>query len=110
LVIADDLDLPVGKLRLKEEGSAGGHNGHKSIIAALRTQEYPRFKIGIGDAARDRTIEHVLSTFDRHERDVINASIDACVRACETLLREGPQSTQNEIAAYNRTLGGRDPE
>lgn len=79
LVIADDLDLATGKLRLREKGGAGGHNGHKSLISSLGTQEYPRLRIGIskGDGA---TIDHVLSTFTPDERGLIN---DAVALSCE---------------------------
>lgn len=79
LVIADDLDLPTGKLRLREKGGAGGHNGHKSLMSSLGTQEYPRLRIGIskGDGA---TVDHVLSTFTPDERALIN---DAVALSCE---------------------------
>jgi len=63
LVVADDLDMKVGRVRLKPKGSAGGHNGHKSLIASLGTQEYPRLKIGIGSVDRTETIDHVLGAF-----------------------------------------------
>jgi PTH1 family peptidyl-tRNA hydrolase len=65
LVVADDLDLPFGRLRLRPSGSAGGHNGLKSIIAHLGTTEFPRLRIGIGRPDTGETIDWVLSPFGR---------------------------------------------
>lgn len=89
LVIADDLDLILGQLRLKEKGSSGGHNGHKSVIAALRSQDYPRLKIGIGSASNRATIDHVLSKFDRDELQVVSDAIDGSVEVVEEQVRHG---------------------
>ncbi|MFK4566167.1 aminoacyl-tRNA hydrolase [Enterococcus sp. UD-01] len=88
IVIYDDLDLEVGKIRLRQKGSAGGHNGVKSLIAHLGTNVFPRIKIGIGRPMGKQTvIQHVLSTFpkDSHEAMLIavkNAA-DAAIYACE---------------------------
>jgi PTH1 family peptidyl-tRNA hydrolase len=101
-VIADDLDLPVGKIRIKLGGSAGGHNGHKSLIQALKSQDYPRIKIGIGKAGREETIDHVLGPFDREEREVIDNAIRACVKACEALAHGGVQGALKVVEEYNQ--------
>src|SRR5688572_12909124 len=93
LVVADDLDLPLGRVRLKPKGSAGGHNGHKSIIASLRTTEYPRLKIGIGKAGE--TVEHVLSSFGRDEREAAAEAIQRAMEACETVVTEGLERGMN---------------
>lgn len=93
LVIADDLDLEVGRLRLRPKGSAGGHNGHKSLIATLGTSDYPRLKIGIGSVDRSKTIDHVLGAFQGAERDLISRAIvnaaDAVVVVVESRLEDG---------------------
>lgn len=89
LVIADDLDLPVGKNRLRPKGSAGGHNGHKSLIQHLGTEEYPRLKIGIGNVGKTQTIDHVLGTFPPDERDIINSAIDHAVMSIKVVLDRG---------------------
>jgi len=89
LVIADDTDLPPGRVRLRAEGSAGGHNGHKSLIASLGTQEYPRLKIGIGRTAKDATIGHVLGPFHPDERPDIEAAMRRCEDALEALFSRG---------------------
>lgn len=96
LVVADDLSLEVGTLRLRAQGSAGGHNGHKSIIDALRTQEYPRLKIGIGSAGGD-AISHVLGPFGREEIDVIREAIASAAQACECVLERGVEACMNEV-------------
>lgn len=96
LVIADDLDLPTGKLRLRQEGSAGGHNGHKSIIAALQTQAYPRLKIGIG-RSNDSTVDHVLSGFRPEEREVIEPALEASIRVVEAVVARSWEEALREI-------------
>lgn len=101
-VVADDLDLPVGKLRIKLSGSAGGHNGHKSLIQSLHTQDYPRLKIGIGKASKSATIDHVLGSFGREERDLIEEALKASVEACEELARSGMQAALRVIEEHNR--------
>ncbi len=95
LVVADDLDLVLGRTRLKPQGSAGGHNGHKSIIGALGTTEYPRLKIGIGSVDRTETIDHVLGSFGRDERDVIHAAIDKAARVVEEVVDVNFESALN---------------
>jgi len=101
-VVADDLDLPVGRLRLKLGGSAGGHNGHKSLIQYLKTQDYPRLKIGIGKADKSSTIDHVLGSFDRDERDSIDEVIKVAVQVCEELARGGIQAALKRVEDFNR--------
>jgi PTH1 family peptidyl-tRNA hydrolase len=102
LVIADDLDLPVGKLRLREEGSAGGHNGHKSLIQYLKTQSYPRIKIGIGKGGE--TIDHVLSGFTPAERDRVNPAIRAAADVVEEMLARGYLAALSPVDVHNRSI------
>ena len=102
LVIADDLDLPLGKLRLRQKGSSGGHNGHKSVAASLQTTEYPRIKIGIGKA-EGQTIDHVLSTFDRDERDCANEAIRTSVEIAEAVVNGNWEAALKIVETYNKT-------
>lgn len=104
LVIADDLDLPVGKLRLRLDGSAGGHNGHKSLIQHLKTQNYPRIRIGIGKAD-GQTVDHVLSSFSPAERDLINPAVAKAAALCQTFIERGPGAAQVDTDDYNKKLG-----
>ncbi|MCW5942609.1 MAG: aminoacyl-tRNA hydrolase [Fimbriimonadaceae bacterium] len=87
LVVADDLDLPTGKVRMRPKGSAGGHNGHKSVIEKLGTTEYPRLRIGIG--CEGPAIDHVLSRFDPEERPLIRDAVARAADSVEVLLRDG---------------------
>jgi PTH1 family peptidyl-tRNA hydrolase len=97
LVIADDLDLPVGTVRLRAKGSPGGHNGHKSIQESLRTDAYPRVKIGIASPGRAEAVEHVLSKFRPDEREKIQESIDKAIAAIESILKDGVASAMNWV-------------
>ncbi|MFN4319464.1 MAG: aminoacyl-tRNA hydrolase [Aquificaceae bacterium] len=85
LIVYDDLDLPLGKLRLRLEGSSGGHHGVESIIKEIKTDKFPRLKIGIGRPKdKNKVVEYVLSPFDKEEEEVLNKVIN---RAGECLLR-----------------------
>ncbi len=97
LVIADDLDLTVGRVRARAKGSAGGHNGHKSLIAALGTEEYPRFKIGIGSVDKGDTIDHVLGKFNSEERLDVNEAIDQVVDGVEITIADGIELAMNRV-------------
>lgn len=101
LVVADDLDLTLGKLRLRAKGSAGGHNGHKSLIASLQTQEYPRIKIGIGSVDKAQTIDHVLGTFSREERDLADSAVRASAGVVEAVVRGDWQEGLRIVEAFN---------
>lgn len=88
IVVYDDLDLPQGKIRLRQKGSAGGHNGIKSIIAHLGTDQFKRVRVGIGRPEGPiKTVDYVLGKFSEEERNVIDSAIktsaDACIRAID---------------------------
>lgn len=90
LVVYDDLDLPFGTLRLRPEGSAGGHHGMESIIAALGRQDFPRLRIGIGrPPGRMDPVEYVLQDFDREQQEFLSELYDRAVKAIESFLSEG---------------------
>ncbi|MDI9639342.1 aminoacyl-tRNA hydrolase [Geitlerinema splendidum] len=93
LVVADDLDLPTGKVKMKPKGGAGGHNGHKSLLQLLGTDEYPRIKIGIGKAGE--TVDHVLSRFTPEERVDIESAIKLSADAAELWLTDGIERAMN---------------
>lgn len=101
LVVADDLDLPVGKLKLPEGGGAGGHNGHKSIIASLGTADYPRIKIGIGSSS-DNTIDHVLGTFKPLERSDIDQILEIAADTVEALIEGGRDQALRVLEKYHQ--------
>lgn len=87
LVIYDDLDLEVGKVRLRQKGGAGGHNGMKSIISHLNHNEFDRIKIGIGrPKGRMSVVNHVLSNFDEEDQVSVEQALDQALAAAEFYL------------------------
>jgi PTH1 family peptidyl-tRNA hydrolase len=88
LVVVDDFDLPLGKLRIREQGSAGTHNGLRSIVGELGNQKFARLRVGIGEPSRG-AIGHVLSRFAPDERKTVDEVIDAAADAVEDWAREG---------------------
>ena len=90
LVIADDVNLPLGRLRARPGGSAGGHNGFKSVAQHLGTDQFPRLRVGVGrgDDRRDLA-DHVLARFDADERPVIDEAIGRAADAVDVFVRDG---------------------
>ena len=100
LVIYDDISLPPGQLRLRKKGSAGGHNGIKSVIAHLGTDEFDRVKIGVGEKPAEWDLaDYVLSRFSREEEPLIREAIDRAALAVETILSDG---IDNAMGEFNR--------
>lgn len=98
LVIYDDVSLPVGKLRVRPSGSAGGHNGIKNIIAHLGTQEFPRIKIGTGAPGEGGDmIDWVIGVPSQAERKVLAESFEKALQAAECVIREGCQKAMNQF-------------
>lgn len=99
LVIYDDMDLPVGRLRMRLSGSAGGHNGIKSTIAHVGGQNFPRLRVGIGKSNGDKeTISHVLGRFSPPEQQVMAEVLHLVVEAVEMSLKEG---VEKAMSLYN---------
>ncbi len=94
LVVADDFALPFGRLRLRASGSAGGHNGLRSIIGELDSQKFARLRVGIGEPSR-AAVDHVLSTFDGTERADLEDIIDAAADAVIDWARDGASRAAN---------------
>jgi PTH1 family peptidyl-tRNA hydrolase len=98
LVVYDEMALPVGKLRLRPSGSDAGHNGIKSIIAALGTQDFPRIRVGIGKpSAEGQHIAHVIGGFSDDESPIIAAVVERVVEAVDCLLHEGIDRTMSRF-------------
>lgn len=95
IIIHDDMDLPLGKIRFKQKGSAGGHNGLKSIIAQLNSNVFDRLKVGIGHDAHNNVIHHVLSGFYKDEAETIKEVIAHMDEYCAFWLKEGIVPTMN---------------
>ncbi len=100
IVIYDDISLEVGQLRLRGKGSAGGHNGLKSIISHLGTREFARIKVGIGDKPPGRDLaDYVLSRFAEEEQPIVRDIIKKSSEAVKSIIKDGMESAMN---IYNR--------
>lgn len=103
LVVYDDVDLPLGRLRFRSNGSAAGHNGIRSLVATLGTQEFPRLKVGIasenGRPAGERMVGHVLGTFRAEEQPALQAVIKRAADAVLATLDNGLEAAMN---VFNR--------
>lgn len=99
LVIYDDISLDVGRIRIRPKGSAGGHNGIKSIISHLGTDEFSRIKIGVGQPKGD-LVNHVLGKFSKEENEVLEESLEAAKLATETIIKEDTQAGMNKFNGF----------
>jgi PTH1 family peptidyl-tRNA hydrolase len=106
IVIYDDLDLPLGKLRLRPDGSAGGHKGMNSIISAMGSEDFPRIKVGIGRPTKedgtaitdeDAIVNYVLSDFTPREDDIIKSAIAQVAKAIQSILTDGITAAMNKF-------------
>ena len=98
LVLYDDVSLPLGKLRIRGSGSAGGHNGIKNIIAHLGTDAFPRIKVGVGAPQReDGLVDWVIGSFTASERKVVDAAIERALDAAECVIEKGVSEAQNRF-------------
>lgn len=96
LVVYDDLDLPLGKLRLRANGSSGGHHGMESIIARLGTSDFPRLRVGIGRPNPDADIDHVLGSFEPEEHAAMEEAWTRAVDAIDLWLAQGIANAMNK--------------
>jgi len=96
LIIYDDLDLPLGSVRIRSEGGSGGHKGMKSIIEVLATSEVPRMRLGIGrPAGSTDPAEFVLDAFSENEVEIVNITLSRATDCAVTFIREGIDAAMN---------------
>jgi len=100
-VVVDDLNLPLGRIRLRSSGSSGGHNGLRSIESALTTDAYPRLRLGIGESVDTTAVDHVLAPFSMEEREVLAPKLAVAADACLAWLSGG--DFQNLMCQFNGT-------
>ena len=103
LVIYDDMDLPAGKLRLRIKGSAGGHNGMKSIIYLVGSDEIPRLRVGIGRPINEHmeSVDFVLGKFSEEEIKIMSTAVEKAVEAVIAVIEHGGERAMNTINADN---------
>ena len=100
LIVCDDVNLPLGTLRLRADGGAGGHHGLASCLEALGTQQVARLRVGVGVVALPNDLtEFVLSPFEDAERPMMRAVIARAAEACESWVEEGIEVTMNRVNA-----------
>ncbi|MGA9639855.1 MAG: aminoacyl-tRNA hydrolase [Terriglobales bacterium] len=102
IVIYDELDLPLGSIRIRQRGSSAGHNGMESILGALGTSEILRIRLGIApDRKVSDGVKYVLTPFRRAQEKVVDELLDAAAQAVEVILKDGPAAAMNK---FNRKL------
>lgn len=97
LIVYDDLALPMGRLRIRCEGSAGGHNGMQSVIDHLGTPAVPRLRVGIGAAGGASMVDYVLGQFKASERAALDEAVDFAAQAVDCARREGVTAAMNKF-------------
>lgn len=99
IVIFDDCSLPCGKLRIRQNGSAGGHNGIKSIISHLGTDAFPRIKIGVGEKPHPDydMADWVLSSFSEQDKKLLKPAVENAAKALEVFISDGPDRAMNKF-------------
>jgi PTH1 family peptidyl-tRNA hydrolase len=102
IVLVDDAALPLGSLRIRPRGSAGGHNGLKSIIGALNSSEFPRIRMGVGpEQPIGDMVSYVLGRFHRSDMETVSQMLGQACEAVHVILREGSQKAMNR---FNRRV------
>jgi peptidyl-tRNA hydrolase, PTH1 family len=95
LVVVDDFSLPLGRLRIRQSGGPGGHNGLESIIVQFGTEEIPRLRIGIGEAPAEGASDYVLSNFFEEEKELVRSTIERAAEAVKCAIDKGVVSAMN---------------
>lgn len=106
LVVYDDFALELGLIRVRERGSAGGHNGLQSIIDHLGSTEVPRIRLGIKTAEMDDWADFVLSHFKKSEHPIVDEMLDSCVEAVDIILNEGIIMAMNRFNRKQKLVNG----
>ena len=111
IVVSDDIDLPVGRLRIRKGGSAGGHNGLKSLIERVGSPDFIRLRLGVGRDRNDRSkvVSHVLGKFDPESRKTMDLVVEAAVKALCAIVRDGLERAMNDYNGWTPPTDGAQP-
>ncbi len=110
VVIYDDLDLPMGALRIRSKGSAGTHNGMKSVVYQTQTDAFPRIRVGIGGDRKGDTVHYVISGFHGEEKDIMREAVLKAADAAECLIRDGVNEAMNRFNTKKKKKKKEKPE
>lgn len=99
IVVYDDISLDVGSLRIRQKGSAGGHNGIKNIIANMSTDVFPRIKVGVGKPEHD-LVNHVLGKFSKEQREQLEKTFQPSIEAIETIITKNISEAMNKFNGF----------
>ncbi len=105
LVIYDDIDIEAGTLRIRKKGSAGTHNGMKSIIYQLGSDEFPRIRVGIGDKRKGDLKDYVIGSLGKKEAEELAPVLNTCADACCCFVQKGIDRAMNEHNSRNKKVG-----
>ena len=99
IVVSDEVSLPVGQLRIRKKGSAGGHNGLKSIISRLGSDQFPRIRVGVGSPPHPDydMADWVLGTFQNEDAETIKDAVKAAAEACVSYIKDGPDKAMSKF-------------
>lgn len=103
IVVQDDIDLALGRLRVRKNGSCGGHNGIRNIIERLGTQDFTRLKLGVGKD-KSNVINFVLGKFDPASRAIMDREVEGAVKALIALVKEGPDKAMNKFNGFDANV------
>lgn len=107
LVVYDDLDIGLGSIRIRKNGSAGTHNGMRSVVLRLGFTDFPRIRVGIGDFGNKDIVDFVIGDFSKNEKEIVDETISEAVKAIECFVKDGIDLSMNR---YNKkTKNGEKP-
>lgn len=103
IVIYDDIDIPMGTVRIRKKGSAGTHNGMRSVVQCLNSDQFPRIRIGLGDGRKGELKDFVIGGFSKAEKEPLEEAVTRAVRAAECIVEKGIDKAMNEYNIRHKT-------